>query len=61
MWLRPLFAMSDGTKEFIGIKAATLDDPSWSQPTVDTWTTSAQHWDILSPDTQKFAKDMEMS
>ena len=31
----PLFAGNDANKEFIVIKAATLDDPSWFKPTVD--------------------------
>ena len=56
----PLFAGNDANKEFIGIKAATLDDPSWFKPTVDCWISSAQPWDILSPDTLKFDKELEM-
>jgi len=35
--------------EFIGVWAASLDDPSWVQPTMDIWTVSAQPWDYLNP------------
>jgi len=55
----PLFAVNDAHKDFIGVKAATLDDPTWFQPTLDSWISSAQPWDIMSPDTQKFEKDLE--
>ena len=54
----PLFAMNDVSKDkIIAIKVATLDDPSWFKPAVDIWVSSAQPWDILSPDTEKFDKE----
>ena len=57
----PLFSMNDTYKEnFIAIKAATLDDPSWFKPAVDIWISSAQPWDILSPDTVKYDKEPEV-
>ena len=34
--------------------AASLDDSSWHQPTMDFWTASAQPWDFLNPALQKF-------
>ena len=56
----PLFAGNDKFKDFIAIKAGSLDDSSWFKPSVDIWTCSAQPWDMLSPDTQKFEKELLM-
>ena len=57
----PLFPMNDTYKEkIIAIKVATLDDPSWFKPAVDIWVSSAQPWDILRPDKEKFDKEPEM-
>ena len=56
----PLFAGNDKFKDFIAIKAASLDDPSWFKPVVDIWMSSAQPWDAMSPDTQKFEKELPM-
>jgi len=49
MWRsgRVLFASSSGRHGFIGIKAGTLDDPSWYAPQRDAWVASAQPWDIV--------------
>jgi len=55
----PLFSGSDAFKEVMGIKASSLDNPSEFEPVIETWTSSAPPWDILSPDTHKFLKDME--
>ncbi len=56
----PLFAGSYGSKDHMGIKVATLDDPSWFSPKVDLWVSSAQPWDMLSPETQKFEQNLEV-
>ena len=56
----PLFSVSNDTKEFMGIKAATLDDPSCFNPTIDQWISCALPWVILSPNTQKFDKNVEI-
>ena len=37
------------------IHAASLDDPSAHKPTMDIFTASAQPWDRMDPDLQKFA------
>jgi hypothetical protein len=43
----------------IGIKAATLDDPSWFKATADSWMISAQPWDLIDPKTKKFERDFQ--
>jgi hypothetical protein len=52
----PLFASSSGRTDFVGIRAGSLDDPSWFRPTADVWTASAQPWDLLHPDTRKYQR-----
>jgi hypothetical protein len=42
--------------DFIGVRAGSLDDPSWFRPTADAWTTSGQPWDVLQPGTKKYAQ-----
>jgi len=51
----PLFASTSARPDVIGIRAASLDDPSWFRAQREYWTSSAQPWDILSPDTVKYA------
>ena len=34
---------------FVGIMAASLDDPSWFHPTADFWTSTAQPWAVMNP------------
>jgi hypothetical protein len=52
----PLFGLSVGLPGAIGIRAGSLDDPSWYRPAVDIYTTSAQPWDTMNPDLPKFPK-----
>ncbi|HET7133974.1 MAG TPA: GFA family protein [Gammaproteobacteria bacterium] len=52
----PLFASSSARPEMVGIRAGSLDDPSWFRATADVWTASAQPWDLLHPDTEKHAQ-----
>jgi hypothetical protein len=40
----------------MGIRAGSLDDPSWFEPTADVWTASAQPWDVMDPRVPKFPK-----
>jgi hypothetical protein len=40
----PLFSIAAVAPELAFIKAGTLDDASWVQPTVEAWTSSAQPW-----------------
>lgn len=53
----PLFASSSARPDFVGIRAGSLDDPSWFRPTSEVWTQSAQPWDLLQPDTIKYERD----
>lgn len=53
----PLFAASLVRPEFLGVKAASLDDPSWFAPEADVWVESAQPWDHMDPSIPKFAKN----
>lgn len=53
----PLFAASSARPEFLGVKAASLDDPSWFAPEADVWVESAQPWDYVDPDIPKFPKN----
>jgi hypothetical protein len=46
----PLFARNASLTGFVGIRPASLDDPSWFSPTVDIWTASAHPWDVMDPD-----------
>jgi hypothetical protein len=40
----------------IGFQAASLDDPKQYKPGLDLFTTSAQPWDHMQPETQKLPK-----
>ena len=52
----PLFASSSARSDFIGIRAGSLDDPSWFTPQAEVWTASAQPWDHLRADLPHFAR-----
>jgi hypothetical protein len=52
----PLFAASMAQPGLLGLKASSLDDPSWFSPEADVWVQSAQPWDPMSPSIQKYAK-----
>lgn len=51
-----LFGKPAVLPELIGIKAASLDDPSRYQPSADMYVDSAQPWDCMDPSLPKFAK-----
>lgn len=50
----PLFGVSTSVPGVIGIRAGSLDDPSWYRPAMDFYTASAQPWDYMNPDLPKF-------
>jgi hypothetical protein len=52
----PLFASSSAREDFIGIRAGSLDDPSWFKPQAEVWTASAQPWDHLGADVPQFPR-----
>ncbi len=49
----PLFSKLSARPDIMGIKAASLDDPSWYKPAMDVYTASAQPWDHMNPDLPK--------
>jgi hypothetical protein len=53
----PLFASSSAGPAYIGIRAASLDDPTWFRPEADVWVSSAQPWDCLNPSIPSFPKN----
>lgn len=53
----PLFASSSARPDLVGIRAGSLDDPSWFRPTADVWADCAQPWDALDPSTAKLPRD----
>jgi hypothetical protein len=52
----PLFASTSARPGFVGIRAGSLDDPSWFRASADVWTASAQPWDVMDPSAAKFPK-----
>ena len=52
----PLFTENVARPAFVGIKAASVDDPSWVRPDMDIWTASAQPWDYRNPELPRFEK-----
>jgi hypothetical protein len=40
----PIYSLSPAMPELAFIKAGSLDDSSWLEPTVEVWTSSAQPW-----------------
>ncbi len=56
----PMFAYAEPTKDFIGIKAGTLDEPNLFNPTIDIWCSSAPKWEIMEEEAIKFEKSMEV-
>jgi hypothetical protein len=55
----PLFAWSSGRPEMAGIRAGSLDDPSWFRAQTEFWTQRAQPWDALDPATRTFPRGLE--
>jgi len=45
----PLFASSSARVEYLGVRAASLDNPGWFKPEANVWVRSAQPWDHLDP------------
>jgi hypothetical protein len=47
---------SDEPRDFVGVTASSLDDPSVFRPSFDIFTSSAQPWDRLDPGRPHYAK-----
>jgi hypothetical protein len=52
----PLFASTSARPGLLGIRAGSLDDPSWFRATADVWTSSAQPWALMDSGVPKFRK-----
>ena len=52
----PILARSDSAPQFVAIRTASLDDPSWFNPQADVWTSDAHRWDAMNPALAKFEK-----
>jgi hypothetical protein len=50
----PLFSRLSGMPDVVGVRAGSLDDPSWHRPLMDIFTASAQPWDYMNPNLPKF-------
>jgi hypothetical protein len=50
----PVAVMPDAAPQLVGIRTASLDDPSWFKPEMDTWTSDA--WDDINSALPKFEK-----
>jgi hypothetical protein len=44
----------DEPRDFIGVLAGSLDDPSWFRPQMDIFVSDAQPWDQMDPAIPKF-------
>jgi hypothetical protein len=52
----PLCGKGALTPGLIGLRAGSLDDPSWYRPAVDIYTASAQPWDYMNPALRKYER-----
>jgi hypothetical protein len=52
----PILARPDAVPQFVAIRTASLDDPSWFNPQLDVWTSDAHSWDHMNPALPKFEK-----
>ena len=57
----PLFASTSARPDFVGIRAASLDDPSWFCATADVWAASAQPWDVMDASVPRFDKNVPLA
>ena len=53
----PLFASSSANTGYVGVKAASLDDPGWFKPEADVWVARAHAWDCMDAGIPKFQKN----
>ena len=52
----PIVVKPDAVPQFVAIRTASLNDPSWFNPQVDVWTSDAHSWDQMNPALPKFEK-----
>ena len=51
----PLTLLEPHRPKLIFIQASSLDDPSVHSPTMDIFTKSAQRWDCMNPELEKYS------
>lgn len=52
----PVCCQIDELPDLVFLTAGSLDDPSWYQPQMDVFTSSAQPWAMMNPELPKFEK-----
>jgi hypothetical protein len=52
----PIFSTIESMPGVVFLKAGTIDDPSWIEPTVEIWTDSAQPWAPHFENAVRFAR-----
>src|SRR5206468_2758146 len=52
----PIQVKPDAVPQFVAIRTASLDDPSWFTLQMDVWTSDAHPWDQMNPALPKFEK-----
>ena len=52
----PVVVKPDAVPQFVAIRTASLDDPSWFKPQMDVWTCDAHAWDEMNPALPKLEK-----
>ena len=52
----PVFILAELVPDLIGIWAASRDDPSQFQPSVNVWTASGHPWDTMNADLPSYPK-----
>jgi hypothetical protein len=52
----PIAVKPDAAPQLVGIRTASLDDPSWFKPQMDTWVSDAHAWDEMNSGLPKFEK-----
>jgi hypothetical protein len=53
----PIYSISGAAPGFAFIKAGSLDDASWLQPSIEVWTSSAQPWAPSFEGTTRFERE----
>jgi len=52
----PISGNPDANPNIVGIRTASLDDPTWFEQQFDVWTCDANPWDQMNPALPKFEK-----
>jgi hypothetical protein len=52
----PVVVKPDAVPQFVAIRTASLDDPSWYKPQMDVWISDAHPWDEMNSALPKFER-----